>query len=581
MTQVISTTEDRAALRTGAARTGGQLIVEQLEAEGVTTAYCVPGESYLEVLDALYDSAIRLVTCRHEGGAGYMAVADARLSGDVGVCLVTRGPGAANAMVAVHMAAKDATPLVLLVGLVPRADVQRDAFQEFELSGWFASTTKAVLTIDTADRVPELLSKAFGVARSGRPGPVVVGLPEDMLRDPAVGVGAVSAIRPLTRPAPPAAVAELAALVEDAERPLVVLGPMGWTPRTSLVVQAWAEARGLPVAVEYNALDLIDSDSPAFVGPLGFGRSELLADELRTADLVIGIGSALGDVVTDSWELLPPDHPGTRIVTVLPETDPLSSVHANVLRISGTPEDVIEVAHALGAPEVATARALRAARLRADLTQRREGARVEAAPLDLDAVFRRLDDVLDNDAIITWGAGNHATWGARFLSWHGYPSLLAPRNGSMGFGVPAAVAAAIRHPGRQVVSVAGDGCFLMNGQELAVAAAAGAAPLILVVNNSMYGTIRAHQEQRHPRRPSGTDLVNPDFAAFARAFGGHGEVVETTEDFERALQRSLAAGVPAIIELRVTDGRLSPDATIDSLRGDVIRGQRELAEAQR
>ncbi|WP_426517390.1 thiamine pyrophosphate-dependent enzyme [Diaminobutyricibacter sp. McL0618] len=545
-------------------RTGGQLIVDQLEAEGTTTAFCVPGESYLGVLDALHDSTINLVTCRHEGGAGYMAIAHGRITESVGVCLVTRGPGGANAMVAIHTAHQDSVPLLVLVGLVPRNETDRESFQEFDLTGWFATTSKGVFRIDSAARAPEIISRAFALARSGRPGPVVVGLPEDMLTDVSPGTVVSQPIRSPAPVATEATVRHVQELLAGAERPLIVLGAMGWTSSTSTTVQRWAERNNLPVAVEFNSLDLIDNNSPSFIGALGYGRSAEVAQALQRADLVVGLGSPLGDVVTDSWNLLPIQHPDVHLVTVLPDSAGFGgAAHVDELRISS---DLDSFVAALDTTHSSvTSGASRTSRLRAAFDSRRTPTHSDA-PLDLPQLFQHLRHALRDDAIISWGAGNHASWAARYLRWRSFPSLLAPRNGSMGFGVPAAVAAAIAFPDRQVVSIAGDGCFLMNGQELAVAAAHGVAPVIIVLNNSKYGTIRAHQETRYPHRTSGTDLVNPDFSHYARAFGGHGEIVTTTDEFPPALERSIASGLPSIIEVRVTDGRLSPDDTIESIR---------------
>lgn len=557
-------------------RSGAQLVVDQLLSEGVETAFCVPGESYLGVLDALYDSDINLVTCRHEGGAGYMANAYAKITGKVGVCMVTRGPGAANAMIALHAAYQDSVPLVLLVGLIPRGHTHRESFQEFDLNGWFGTTTKNVLHIEQAERGPEIISRAFALAKSGRHGPVVVGLPEDMLRELAA-TGAAPSIRIVEAAPAGAALDELSRLLAAASRPLVILGGGGWTSEASLFVQEWAERNVLPVAVEFNALDLIDHESPSYIGTLGYGRSEQTAEALSGADLVIGIGSPLGDVSTDSWKLLPVGQTGTDVVTILPDADGRGSAHLNALRIVSSVPAVAAALNQLPVPR----RAWReyAHNLRRGHEQRR---RLEptGGELDLNVVFDQLQQALPVDAIITWGAGNHAGWAKKYLRWRSYPTLLAPRNGSMGYGVPAAVAAAIAHPERQVVSVAGDGCFLMNGQELAVAVAQKVAPVIIVLNNSMYGTIRAHQERYFPFRVSGTDLTNPDFAAFAVAFGGQGEVVESTAEFLPALRRALAAGVPAVVELRLGSTRTSTEATIEQLRLDAARGCADPQPAQ-
>ena len=543
-------------------RSGGQLVVDQLSSEGVQTVFCVPGESYLQVLDALHDSPIKLVVCRQEGGAGYMADAHARITGQTGVFMVTRGPGAANALVALHCAWQDSVPLVLFVGLIPRAETYRESFQEFDLKGWFGTTAKGVFQIEQAQRIPEIVSRAFALARSGRPGPVVIGLPEDMLRD----VVDAKAVAPVDIQAGvPAAqtFAHLHAWLAEAQRPLVILGGGGWTPTAARQVQAWAESLALPVAVDFNCMDLIDQRSPSYVGSLGYGRSQVLADALREADLVLGIGSPLGDIVTDSWALLPVHGHPARLVTVLPDSDCLGAAHPGALRIIA-PVAGFAAALEVRGPSERPVWATRTQALR-DAGERFRQPPALGGAIDLNVIFSHLQASLPDDTIATWGAGNHAGWAGRYLRFNGYPSQLAPRNGSMGYGVPAAVAAALACPNRQVVSVAGDGCFMMNGQELIVARALGVKPLIIVLNNSMYGTIRTHQEIHHPHRISGTDLVNPDFAEYARAFGGHGETVLSTEAFAGALQRSLASDTFSLIEIRVPQELLGPDLRMTDL----------------
>ncbi|MEV0700947.1 thiamine pyrophosphate-binding protein [Saccharopolyspora sp. NPDC050389] len=542
------------------ARSGGELVVAQLEKHGVTTAFCVPGESYLEVLDALHDSPIRLVVCRHEGGAAYMADADARLTGGVGVCLVTRGPGASNALVALHTAWQDRVPLLLLVGLIPRGERDREAFQEFDLARTFGASAKSVLTIDRADRIPEQLAQSFLIARSGRPGPVVVGLPEDMLRD-AVEVRDGEPF-PLPRTAIEDGQANsVAALIADARRPLVVLGGSPWEPGAAALIRQWAENWELPVVTDFRHQDLLDNESASYAGFLGFGRDEETARALADADVVIAVGTPLGDVASDGWSLVRPD---TAVVSVLPDPEGHSAIHRPRHRFLATPAAFAEAMVATSPPDerpwAAHTRELRE-RFEWFRTPQPVGDR-----LDLGIAMAELQKRLPVDAVVTFGAGNHALWAQRYLSYRTYPAQLAPRNGSMGYGVPAAVAAAIRHPQRRVVSVAGDGCFLMNGQEFATAVAEGAAPVIVVVSNGMYGTIRQHQALRHPGRESGTRLVNPDFAAYARAFGGHGELVEETEQVGPALDRAFATGLPAIVELRIDGARIAPETTLDDLR---------------
>ena len=586
-------------------RSGGRILVDQLVAHGVRTVYGVPGESYLDVLDALYDAPVRMVTCRQEGGAAYMAEATGKLTGRPGVCFTTRGPGAANALVALHTAYQDATPLVLFGGLVPRGHRGRAAFQEFDLRGTFGAHAKLVETADDAERLPEITARAFAVAASGTPGPVVVGLPEDVLTDTAP----VRDAAPL--PVPEGAVSEdqlreLHALLASAERPLALLAGSRWTDAARADVRAWAEAWSLPVAVGFRCQDLMPSDCEVFAGHLGYGRSDALARRVAAADLLVCVGAAPGDVATDGYELLaaagtepgdraeapdgagrpggadeppgpgrpngarPPGScaaPARRIVHVLPDAPPAGAWHRSDLTLLAAPaafgRAVRESAPSGPVPWAADTRACHAAQraFRRPLH--------DPEPLDLGEVFAVLDARLDADAVITFGAGNYAVWAQRFLTYREGMRQLAPRNGSMGYGLPAGVAAALTRPGRQVVTFAGDGCFLMNGQELATAVAAEAAPLILVTDNGTYGTIRKHQELAHPGRVSGTDLVNPDFAAYARAFGAHGETVAATEEFGPALERALAncrSGRPALIALRPAEGRLAPGMTVDSLR---------------
>ncbi|MFC4493679.1 thiamine pyrophosphate-dependent enzyme [Streptomyces ovatisporus] len=557
------------------ARSGGRILVDQLTAHGVETVYGVPGESYLDALDALYDAPVRMVVCRHEGGAAYMAEASGKLTGRPGVCFTTRGPGASNALVALHTACQDATPLVLFVGLVPRGHRDRQAFQELDLRGTFGATAKLVETVDDAARLPEFVARAFAVAAGGRPGPVVLGLPEDMLTDTArvpdavplpVPEGAVSA----------AQVDELTAMLAQAERPLVLLGGSRWTDTARADVRAWAEAWSLPLAVDFRCQDLVPEECEVFAGALGYGRSEALAGRLDSADLVICVGAAPGDVATDGYTLLEPhDAAGgdaRRIVHVLPEPQPPGSQHRADLALLASPGAFGRaVAHSKPERPVPW-KDVTAADRAAHLDFRRT--LHDDEPLDLGAVFAELDERLESDAVVTFGAGNHALWAQRFVGYREAMRQLAPRNGSMGYGIPAAVAASVTYPGRQVVSVAGDGCFLMNGQELATAAAEGGNPLILVVDNGTYGTIRKHQEMHYPGRVSGTGLVNPDFAAYAQAFGAHGETVSRTEEFAPALARGLAhcrKGRAALIAVRPADGRLAPGVTVDSLREEFQR----------
>ncbi len=536
--------------------TAGHAVVRELEALGVERVYCVPGESYLDVLDGLHDSTITTVVCRQEGGAGFMAIAESRLTRRLGVAMVTRGPGAANAAIAVHTAWQDATPMLLFVGLVPVGDRHREAFQEFDLAGWFGTTAKGVVTLDSPDRATELVADAAHLARSGRPGPVVIGLPEDVLLEPgphgttptrALADGAVS----------PYEVNRVAETLRGASRPVVVVGGDRWTAGSGEDLAAWAEAWHLPVVTDFRTQDVIDNASPAFAGWLGFDDRSPAAELLADADVVCFVGCGSSDVLSGGYRR---SAPGRR--SLLVDADPALSTHTGGVDL-----------HALCAPGpfvAAMARTRPGAAPEGDRERWWAGARAAqerlVAPhadaptrgVDLAEAMALLRARMAPDAVVTYGAGNHALWAQRYLTHHSYPSLLAPRNGAMGFGVPAAVAAAIAEPGRQVVSVAGDGCFLMNGQELSTAAAHGAAPLVVVVDNGQYGTIRQHQERSYPGRVNGTALHNPDFAAYARAFGGFGVTARTTEEVGPALDAAFASGTLAVVHLIVDPEVLHP-----------------------
>ena len=546
----------------GRLRTGGEVLVAQLLRHGVRRAYCVPGESYLPVLDALHDAPIELVVCRQEGGAAYMAEAQGKLTSRPGVAFVTRGPGSANAMVGMHTAYQDATPVVLFVGMVPRAHRDRRAFQEIDLRGLFGSTTKLVQTVDDAARMPEFVARAFAVAASGRPGPVVLGLPEDMLSD----VVDVPDAEPI--PVPAGAVGDeeldrLAHLLSAAERPLVLLGGNRWTEDAARDVREWTERWALPVVTDFRCQDHIDNDSPSFIGPLLFARDERLAAALAETDLLITVGTHLGDVATDGFETVDPaGHPA--LVQITPYADLSGTAYRPRLIVLAAPATFGAAVRKLGPGTPPPWRERTAVGHEAYLRSRTPVP--EGDELDLGAVFATLAARLPDDVLVTCGAGNYAIWPQRFLAYRRFPSQLAPRNGSMGYSVPSGVAAALEYPHRTVLTVAGDGCFLMNGQELATAVTAGARLVVIVVNNGMYGTIRMHQELRYPGRVVGTDLGGVDFAAYALAVGAYGEAVIRTAEFGPALERALAADRPALIELRVTSGRLAPGHTIDDVR---------------
>ncbi|WP_020655491.1 thiamine pyrophosphate-binding protein [Massilia niastensis] len=552
-------------------RTGGQILVDALHIHGVDTAFGVPGESYLDVLDALHDSQIRFVINRQEGGAAFMAEAYGKLTGKPGICFVTRGPGATNASIGVHTAYQDSTPMILFIGQVGNDFVDREAFQEIDYRRMYGQMAKWVAQIDRADRIPEYIARAFQVATSGRPGPVVLALPEDMLVTKAE-VADTRRYQPAHGAPSAAQIDTLRAMLAESRRPLVLLGGGTWNEQACADLQRFAEANHLPVACTFRFQDLLDNTHPNYIGDVGIGINPKLAARVKEADLVIAIGPRLGEMTTGGYSLLASPVPQQRLVHIHPDPEELGSVYQGELMIaSGMPQACAMLAAM--APVDAGAWRHTVAEAKADLAAFqaqppifREG----KAPLDLWQVVQELMAVLPRDAIITNGAGNYASWAHRFYRYGGMRTQLAPTNGAMGYAVPSGVAAKIVQPQRTVVTFAGDGEFMMTGQELATAVQYGAGVVILVFNNSMFGTIRMHQERSYPGRVSGTGLHNPDFAALARAYGGHGEIVETTEAFGPALRRALdhadAHQLPAVIELRYDGNLITPNATLETIR---------------
>lgn len=542
-------------------QSAGHLIVRTLEAHGVQRVYAVPGESYLDVLDGLHDSAIETVVCRHEGGAGFMALAEGRLTGRPGIAMVTRGPGAANAMIAIHTAWQDATPLVLFVGLIPVADRERESFQEFSLAGWFGTTAKRVITIDAPHRAGELVDEAMRIAAAGRPGPVVVGLPEDLL----VELTEAPVAGPTAAPVPTPSASEIAVLTERlarAERPAFVVGGDGWQSGCGTELAAYAAAAGVPVFADWRAYDAVPHDSGAWAGWLGYGRADAVAQGYAQADLLVFVGCARTDVLSDGYTL------GFDAQTVLVTGDPEAKAHAGRIdqQIVSTPAaftsalTATEPAAARGACDDAwlTGRVAAQARFAAHRADASVPGALADAGVDLGVAFGELDARLNGEAILTFGAGNATIWAHRFVRHLVPASLVGARNGAMGLAVPGAVAASLAFPDRRAVAVCGDGDFLMNGQEIATAIAHGGKPLVIVVDNGIYGTIVQHQEKHYPGRPSGTRMANPDFAAWMVSFGGHGERVEATEEFAPALDRALAADAPALIHVLISSEVMPP-----------------------
>jgi acetolactate synthase-1/2/3 large subunit len=544
-------------------RIGGHLLADALVANGATHVFAVPGESYLDLLDGLHNqrNRIELVTCRFEAGAVHMAEAHGKLTGRPGVAVVTRGPGACHAAIGVHVAQQDSTPLVLLVGQIPMGETDRESFQEVDYRRFFSPIAKWVTQIDEAARIPELMARAFDVAVSGRPGPVVVALSEEMQKHRA----AVPDIgpQPLLPPAPaPEAIPRLMAMLEQAERPLAILGGSRWSGAAKAAIGDFLLGNDIPVAVAFRRQGLFPGTSAHYAGDLGVGADAGLVAKAREADLILAIGTRLGEPVSQGYTLF--DLAGGKpIIHVHPEQSEIGRVHRVAL---GIVSDVDAFAAAVAGQRVKAPRwgawrqSVRAAREKQALAPDYEG------PLNLARALQALEAVLPADTIFTTDAGNFATWPTRFMHLREGQDFLGPTNGAMGYGVPAAIGAAITHPGRCVVCFVGDGGALMTGQEIATAFHHGAAPIVMVFNNGMYGTIRMYQERTYPGRVSGTALTNPDFARFIESFGGHGEVVTATEELVPAFQRARASGRPAVIEVRMNPEQVTNRATIADLR---------------
>jgi acetolactate synthase I/II/III large subunit len=545
-------------------RSGGQVLVDQLVLHGADLAFGVPGESYLAVLDALHDAPLRLIVTRHEGGAANMAEAYGKLTGRPGVCMVTRGPGATHAANGVHTAFQDSTPMLLLIGQVARDTVGREGFQELDYRAMYGAIAKWATQVDDATRLPEIVARAFAVATSGRPGPVVLALPEDMLTD-QVDVPDARAQRSIAAAPEAAAMARLGELLAEATAPLAIVGEGGWTAQTGADVAVFAEAQAVPVAASFRCQDYVDNASPAYAGHAALAMDPALATRIREADLLLAIGGRLGEIPTAGYTLVRPGTPSQRLVHVHPDPDEIGAVYQPELGIVAGVEAFAAAARDLE-PAGADGRAGLLAAARGEYERNLAEVRELPGPLQMSAVMAALRERLPAEAILTNGAGNFSVWAHRYYEFHRYPTQLGPRSGSMGYGVPAAVGAKAVHPDRPVVCIAGDGDFLMTGQELATAVQEELPVVVLVVNNAMYGTIRMHQERHYPGRVVATDLRNPDFVAYARAFGAHGALVERSEDFPAALDEALQCGRPAVIELRVDPQAITPRQTLDEIR---------------
>ena len=561
-------------------RSGGHLIADALITHGVDTAFGVPGESYLAVLDGLYEhrNDFRFVICRQEGGAAFMAESYAKLTGKPGVCLVTRGPGATNAAIGVHTAFQDSSPLILLVGQVGNDFVEREAFQELDYRRMFGPMAKWVAQIDDAARVPEYMAHAFQIATSGRPGPVVLALPEDMLSAMAT-VGEARTFQPVQSHPGSADIARMTEMLSNAERPFVIAGGFGWSREAARNLRMFAEANDLPVGCAFRFQDCFDNSHPNFAGDVGIGINPKLAARVKNADVVLCIGARLGEMTTSGYTLFDVPVPKQKLIHVHGDPSELGRVYQGELMMaSGNAQFAAAISGIKLGEAHAAQRKAALTEMRADLAGWRSVPplyknRAEPAKLNLWEVVQTLKRLAPADAIVTNGAGNFATWAHRFWPYAGIEtcskSQLAPTSGAMGYGVPAAVMASIVAPERTTINFAGDGDFLMTSQELATAVQYGGAPICIVFNNGMYGTIRMHQERENPSRVYGTQLVNPDFAKYAESFGGKGFTVTTNAEFETAFTDALAftrsARKPVVIELTVDPQDLTPGATLDAI----------------
>jgi acetolactate synthase-1/2/3 large subunit len=542
-------------------RTGGRILVDNLVAQGCDRIFTVPGESFLAVLDALHDTPqIDLVVCRQEGGVGFMACADGALTGRPGIAFVTRGPGATNASIGVHVAMQDSQPMILFIGDVDRGTKDREAFQEIDFPAMFAPIAKWAAKIDDARRIPEYVARAYATAMSGRPGPVVLALPEDMLLDPVAAVDRSRVERPV-QACDPIVMGHLAGLIGEAKRPLAIVGGAGWNPDAAGDFTAWAERCGIPVAAAFRRQDAVPNSSTVWAGNLGYGPNPKLVSRVKDADLLLVVGPRLGEATTDGYLLITPEHPRQILVHVHPDPDELGRAYRADLAVCAGMAEFGDAVQAIDCPPFDAGRRAHDEWLAWSTPTARDGVK-----LDLGPCVATMREKLPADSIICNGAGNYSGWWHRYWRYGGYGTQLAPTAGAMGYGVPAATAAALRYPDRMVVALAGDGCFLMNGQELATAVAHGANMLVLIIDNGAYGTIRMHQEREFPGRVKGTELANPDFAALGRAYGCWAEVVETTGAFAPALDRAMAETGVRLLHLKTDVEIITAGTTLTKVR---------------
>jgi acetolactate synthase-1/2/3 large subunit len=554
------------------ARNGGRILVDQLVVHGVEHLFCVPGESYLAVLDALHDSPIAVTVCRQEGGAAMMAEAHGKLTGRPGICCVTRGPGATNASAGLHIAMQDSAPMILFVGQIDRSMREREAFQELDYRAVFGTMVKWATEIEEAARIPEIVSRAFHVATSGRPGPVVIALPEDMLTE-AAGVADAPRYEPVETHPSLAQMAELQKLLWGVGNPIAILGGARWSEQAVQRFTRFADRFRLPVVASFRRQMLFANDHASYAGDLGLGVNPKLLARIKAADLVLVVGGRLSEIPSQSFTLFEIPAPRQRMVHVYPDPSELGRIYRPHLAINASPTAFAALLEGVEAPAtIPWAEATRAAH--EGYLAWSDPARIaHPGRLQMGEVMRFLGGRLPPDAILCNGAGNFATWLHRFYRYPRYGTQLAPTSGSMGYSIPSAVGGKRLHPERMVVAFAGDGDFLMNGQEFATAVQYDLPIIVVLVDNGMYGTIRMHQERDYPGRVSGTMLRNPDFAAYARAFGGHGERVETTEEFAPAFERAVASGRPAILHCLLDPEAITPTTTIAAIRDKARAGK--------
>ncbi|HVY19342.1 MAG TPA: thiamine pyrophosphate-binding protein [Bauldia sp.] len=546
-------------------KTAARLIAEALVANGVERIFCVPGESYLALLDALYDTNIAVTVFRHEGAAAMAAEAWGKLTGHPGIVMVTRGPGATNASGGIHVARQDSTPVIMFVGQVARWMRGREAFQEVDLRAAFTPLAKWADEIERADHVPEVVSRAFHVAVSGRPGPVVLSLPEDMLRDTTETANPGPAHQVQTHPGL-TQMAHLQKMLWAAARPFVILGGTRWNEASVAGIRRFAERFDLPVGVSFRRQSLFDHDHPNYAGDVGLGINPALVQRIKNADLLLLVGGRLSENPSQGYTLLDIPEPRQQLVHVHPGAEELGRVYRPALAINASPAAFVAALESVHPPHHAIVwsgetKAARAAYEAWSTPVKNPG------PVQMAEIVTWLRQRLPDDAIITNGAGNYATWIHRFFRFRRYHTQLAPTSGTMGYGLPAAIAAKLKHPERTIVCFAGDGDFQMTANEFQTAVQYNAAIIVVVVNNGIHGTIRMHQERHYPNRAIATDITSPDFAALARAHGGHGETIATTAEFAPAFDRAAASGKPALIEIKLDPEAITPTATMSEIRG--------------